>query len=107
MVFDCPICKRPLTKETTPGYDDWNCFPSRKDHFYGIRMIKNYIDAIKIRLTDDSGSFFLRIMPNVNKSEIWTQPWQEYKIEIDHAIVPDFGNLAALKNKLQTYVLFS
>lgn len=114
MERSCPICQRILTVEHKISYVDYHCHPSVKGHHYAERMKDDHHLRMKIRLTDvvmssgpDLPHMYLHIHYDDGYSEIWTNPDQLDRIRIHHVFVPDFTDLNALKNKLQTYIIFS
>lgn len=104
----CPICKRELRSRTYDDVNDYDCYPSKNDHHYAERMIDGKLAIVKIRLSPQQNTLFVKVNYYDNTSEIWTTPDDTInRITLNHNIPLDFDNLHRLENKIKTYMMLS
>lgn len=107
----CLICQQKLQyRNYVPVFNDYYC--NQEDHHLSYRVKEDlngdYImTKMRIRLTDENDSVVrLKIHYDLGYSEVWKLANSIDRIRIDSIVIPDFTDLAKLKNKLKTFIVF-
>jgi hypothetical protein len=109
MEYTCPFCHCDLIQENRVGLiqSDYICRASIEDHFFGQRMTDEQLSVIKLRI----GRYCLKVDYQQKTALIWDN--DRYVLEQPKTIplsclpVLDFSDPLKLKQKIETYVLFS
>jgi hypothetical protein len=110
----CSICNQEMSERTADAdpkslvldYRDYIC--SQDDHMFARRIRKDKTIRLKVRLTELSGDkLFISIDYYANTTSFWRVANTYSPVVIDQAISFDYSNLARLKQKVRTYLIFS
>jgi hypothetical protein len=106
--ISCPICNASLQilQLDDKNYTDYNCYADSNSHYFGKRLVNDYITIIKVSVKSNQNSLYARVNYLTNSSEIWSDD-SLARIKIDAAISFDFSSIQSIKDKIQTYILFS
>jgi hypothetical protein len=119
----CLICSGEMHSHHHVEHSDFSC-AQKEDHHFSYRVVEENMileeggwsfsavgrfkmTKMRIRLFDEDGSA-LRLKMHYDKgySEVWTVPNSPNRIKINSIVIPDFGDLPKLRNKIKTYLVF-
>lgn len=109
----CPICKNELVVSLNTVNVDFKC-NKYDSHFFAKRLqlthqTLSHPELLKIKVKfqiGDEPHWYLRVNYDQGTSEVWTEE-NPMRVIINQVFNPDFSDLIKLKEKIQTYMLFS
>jgi hypothetical protein len=104
--YCCLICQREMDVLPKALYTDYHC-RDQSDHHFAWRIRDNRMTKLRIRLTTPEENLYLKVHYDENYSEVWAHNRLTQRIRVDQIIVPDFGDMDKLKNKIRTILTFS
>lgn len=93
-------------KSAAYAYEEYAC--RQESHFVMSRLVQDEMMKIKVRFTEPSGEkLFLKIEYDKGMCEVWGKSNSKDPVIIPHTFIPDFKDLARLKQKIRTYLVLS
>lgn len=77
---------------------------STPDHYFTMRIRHNAM--IKLHIVFYKENLYLKVHYDEKYSEVWANANSTLRIRINQIVVPDFADLAKLKNKIKTLLVF-
>lgn len=113
--YQCLVCNADMVMHHKISYEDHTCSQSN-DHQLSLRIIQeDWLDGsinmrtprlIKLRLAFHKERLHLKVHYDQKYTEVWAKVNSPNRIKINQIVVPDFMDLAKLKNKIRTLLVF-
>jgi hypothetical protein len=108
--YQCLICGDDMEMHHKIAYYDCTCSKS-EDHQFTMRIISNIMmgtkSLAKLRVAFHKERLFLKVHYDKQYSEVWGKNNSAKRIKIEQIVVPDFMDIAKLKNKIRTLLVFA
>ena len=100
----CLICSKKTETNNIIMYTDYTCI--RDDHSLTYRVRNGEFIKIRIGFRSKREQLHLKIHYDDGYSEVWT--WNDLpRIRINQVVYADFSDIAKLKDKIKTLLLFA
>ena len=113
--YQCLVCNKDMVMHHKIAYEDHTCNQD-SDHQLSLRIVQeDWMDGSikmrtpklsKLRLAFYKERLHLKIHYDNKYSEVWAKANSPNRIKINQIVVPDFTDLAKLKNKIRMLLVF-
>ncbi len=105
--YECSVCHKELVAEEKTTHKDYSC--NNDDHHFAIRIKDGVTTKMRVRFDNDKDRMVLKIHYDEGYSEVWSQATytNEGKIKLNQIVPTNFEDIAKLKNKIRTILVFS
>ena len=107
--YDCLVCGKEMEEHHKIAYLDYTC-AKETDHQFSIRIVHNIMmdtkTLTKLRVAFYKERLHLKVHYDEKYTEVWAKANSAHRMRIEQVIVPDFTDIAKLKNKIKTLLVF-
>lgn len=107
--YQCFVCGEEMEMHHKIAYMDYTC-NKNDEHQLSIRIVHNMMmdtkTLTKLRLAFYKERLHLKIHYDQKYTEVWAKANSPNRIKINQIVVPDFTDLAKLKNKIRMLLVF-